>query len=327
MSVPQAANGERGLAGPDANRHARSLSPPPDLCVARTTMLDVAYQDWGPRDGKEVVLLHGFPYDVHAYENVAPLLSQQGCRVIVPYLRGYGPTRFIDSRIPRSGEQAALAKDLLDLIDVLNLRSPVLAGYDWGGRACCIAAALMPERITGLVTGGGYNILADLNVASVLPPQMHHVLWYQYYLHRPRAHEQLAVQRNEFCRYLWSLWSPTWRFDDTTFARSARSFENPDFVDVVVHSYRHRWGLADGDPALAPLAADAAARPAIRVPTIVLQGETAAFANLASDRDMDRFTGDWQFLSLPDVGHNIPQERPEAVADAVLRLLDGSSSR
>ena len=294
--------------------------PTGTLRSVRTTMLNMAYLESGPAGGPEVVLLHGFPYDVHTYDEVAPRLAAKGCRVIVPYLRGYGPTRFIDAAIPRSGEQAALGKDLIDLIEALDLKAPIVGGYDWGGRAACIAAALRPDRVKGLVTGGGYNMMADYDPKQLLPPLMHHLFWYQYYLHRPNAHEHLAAQRDEYCRYIWSSWSPTWHFDDATFAQTARSFANPDFVDVVVHSYRHRWALADGDPALAELARKAATRPSISVPTVALYGEAGALAT-AMAKDKSRFTGPWQFMSLPGIGHNIPQEAPAAMADAVLRLL------
>lgn len=286
----------------------------------RTSMLDLAYLESGPADGPAVVLVHGFPYDVHAYEEVAPRLAAAGCRVIVPHVRGYGATRFRDASIPRSGEQAALGKDLMELIELLGIEAPVLGGYDWGGRACCIAAALMPERVKGLVTGGGYNMIAAPDANQLLPPGLHHNFWYQYYLHRPHAHAQLAAQRNEYCRYIWSAWSPNWKFDDATFARSAESFANPDWVDVVVHSYRQRHGLAQGDPALAELARATELRPQIAAPTIALYGDTGELAR-SMGRDGSRFTGKFDTVTLPGVGHNVPQEAPEAFAEAVLRLV------
>lgn len=291
------------------------------LRTAQTTMLDMAYLESGPAEGPPVVLLHGFPYDVHAYDEVAPRLAAEGCRVIVPYLRGYGPTRFRDAATLRSGEQAALGKDLLDLIDVLGLKAPIVGGYDWGGRAACIAAALRPDSIRGLVTGGGYNMMADYDPAVLLPPFMEHAMWYQYYLHRPDAHERFATQRNDICRYIWKIWSPDWRFDDATFAQSAESFANPDFVAVAVHSYRHRWSLADGDPALLDLARQTATQPSISVPTVVLFGESGLLA-AARAKDRSRFTGPYHLESLPGIGHNVPQEAPAAMASAVLRLLN-----
>ena len=219
----------------------------------RTPVLEITYEESGPADGEPVLLMHGFPYDPRAYDDVVPPLVAAGCRVIVPYLRGYGPTRFLAADTPRSGQQAALGKDLLDLLDALGIERAALAGYDWGGRAACIVAALWPQRTRCLVSGGGYNIQNIAASAKPLPPEQEYRFWYQYYFHTERGRAGLTQNRREFCRLLWRLWSPNLRFDDATYARTAASFDNSDFVDVVIQSYRHRYGYAPGDPALEPI--------------------------------------------------------------------------
>jgi pimeloyl-ACP methyl ester carboxylesterase len=281
--------------------------------------LDVGYERWGDPTGWPVVLLHGFPYDVRAYDEVWPRLVGWGADVVVPYLRGYGPTRFRDPGTLRSGEQAALGQDLLDLLDALEIDSAVVAGYDWGGRAACVASALWPDRVDGLVTAGGYNILDNARGSVPAPPEVEHRLWYQYYLHGDRGRDGLTRYRSEFCELLWRLWSPTWEFDHETFMRSASSFDNPDFVAVVVHSYRHRFGLVAGDPVYADVEEQLAARPVIGVPTVVLCG--GANGVMGTDSiDLRKFTGRCERRDLPNIGHNVPQEAPEAFADAVLTV-------
>jgi pimeloyl-ACP methyl ester carboxylesterase len=235
-----------------------------------TPTLEIAYEESGPADGAPVVLLHGFPDDVHAYGDVAPALAAAGWRVLVPYLRGYGPTRFLDPRTPRSGQQAALGRDLLDLLDALGVERAALAGYDWGGRAACIVAALWPERVASLVSIGGYNIQNIARSGEPAAPDREHRLWYQWYFHTERGRAGLAANRRPLSRLLWQLWSPNWHFDDATFERTAASFDNPDFVEVVIQSYRHRFSLAPGDPSLAVIEEQLAAQPPIVVPTIVL---------------------------------------------------------
>lgn len=289
-------------------------------------VLDISYLETGPADGPVVILLHGFPYDIRAYDEVAARLAQAGWRCIVPYLRGYGPTRFIDAATPRSGEQAALGADLLALLDALGIGKAVLAGYDWGGRAACVVAALWPERVAGLVScDPGYNIQNIAAANSPAAPDAERRLWYQYYLHGERGRAGLAANRSEFCRLLWSLWSPTWAFDDATFARTRASFENPDFVEVVVHSYRHRYGLVPGDSAYAQIEQRLARAPSISVPTVVLSG---ADDGVSSKRDdsaaMRGFDGRVSRRVLEGVGHNVPQEAPEAFADAVISLAAGA---
>jgi pimeloyl-ACP methyl ester carboxylesterase len=235
-------------------------------------VLSVAYHEAGPADGPVAMLLHGFPYDIHAYVDVAPQLAAKGCRVIVPYLRGYGPTRFLDKATPRSGEQAALGADLMALMDALGIRRAVFAGYDWGGRAGCVGAALWPDRCIGLVSVNSYNIQDIARAMAPMKPEREVALWYQYYFQLERGRAGLAANRREIAKVLWRQWSPNWNFDDATFERSATAFDNPDYVEVVIHSYRHRFGLAEGDPRYAEVERRLAAQPAISVPAITLDG-------------------------------------------------------
>jgi pimeloyl-ACP methyl ester carboxylesterase len=290
----------------------------------RTGTLDIAYEDSGPANGAPVLLMHGFPYDPRAYDDVVPLLVDARCRVIVPYLRGYGPTRFLAADTPRSGQQAALGKDLLDLLDALRIERAALAGYDWGGRAACIVAALGPRRARCLVSGGGYNIQNIAAAAEPAPPEQEYRFWYQYYFHTERGRAGLAANRREFCRLLWRLWSPNWSFDDATYERTAASFDNPDFVDVVIQSYRHRYGYAAGDPAAEPIEQLLAAQPKISVPTIVLHGAASGVGPPAqSERHARLFTGPYQRRVIPVAGHYLPAEAPRLFADAVLELIAG----
>jgi len=284
-------------------------------------VLRVAYEEHGETSGTPVVLLHGFPYDVRVYDQVAPLLVSAGCRVVVPYLRGYGPTRFLSSSPPRSGQQAVLAHDLLALLDALGIDRAVLAGYDWGGRAACIVAALWPERVRGLVTGGGYNVQNVATSMKPQPPEREHALWYQYYFHSERGRAGLAQNRYELCRLLWKLWSPSWPFDEEIYKRTAASFDNPDFVDVVIHSYRHRYGLVSGDPAVEDTERRLAAQPPIGVPTISLEGRDNGVSGFhAADRHAHHFTGRYERRVLDGVGHDLPLETPRLFADAVLAV-------
>ena len=291
-------------------------------------VLEVAYEEAGPADGTPIVLLHGFPYDVHAFDEVTPLLVGRGCRVIAPYLRGYGPTRFLSADTPRSGQQAVLGHDLLALMDALAVRRAVVAGYDWGGRAACVVAALWPERVRGLVSCGGYNIQDIASSATPQPPEAEHRYWYQYYFHGERGRAGLARYRRELGKLLWRLWSPSWNFDDATYDRTASSFDNPDFVDVVIHSYRHRYGLVPGDPAVEATEKRLAARPRIAVPTVVLHG---ADNNVAPVRTSEAhavfWSGPFERRVIPGVGHNVPQEAPREFAAAVLSLAQGEARR
>jgi pimeloyl-ACP methyl ester carboxylesterase len=289
--------------------------------ILRTPTLDIAVAEHGPADGPPVVLLHGFPFAPQGYDAVVPLLVAAGRRVIVPYLRGYGPTRFRDPATPRSGQQAALGKDLLDLLDALAIPRAVLAGYDWGGRAACVVAALWPDRCAGLVSCTGYNI-QDI-AAAVLPvaPEQEHRHWYQYYFHTERGRAGLEANRAGIARLLWRLWSPDWAFDEATFAASAAAFDNPDYVDVVIQSYRHRFGYAAGDPALEGIEAALAAQPRIAVPTIAPHGASDGVGPVEGSAGHARyFTGPYERRVIPRVGHNPPQEAPEEFARCILDL-------
>jgi len=281
-------------------------------------VLRVACEEHGDPAGRPVVLLHGFPYDVHAYDEVAPLLAAQGLRVVVPWLRGYGPTRFLSGDTPRSGQQAALGADLLALLDALAIERALVAGYDWGGRAACIAAALWPGRVRGLVSVNGYNLQDIARSGTPAEPDKEYRLWYQYYFHGERGRAGLAAHRRAFCRLLWQLWSPRWAFSDAEFERSAAAFDNPDFVDVVIHSYRHRFALADGDPAYEDIERRLAAQPPIAVPTVTLDGDADGVSPGGAPR-AGRFTGRHEHRVVGGgIGHDLPQEAPQAFAQAVL---------
>jgi pimeloyl-ACP methyl ester carboxylesterase len=285
-------------------------------------VLNVAYYEAGPAAGPVVMLLHGFPYDIHSYVDVAPRLAAQGCRVIVPYLRGYGPTRFRDKATPRSGEQAAIGADMMALMDALQVKRAVFAGYDWGGRAACVGAALWPERCVGLVSVNSY-LIQDIARAMVpFKPEREVPLWYQYYFQLERGRAGLAANRRGIAKILWQQWSPNWHFDDACFERTAVAHDNPDYVDVVIHSYRHRFGLAEGDPQYADLQQRLAALPAIPVPTITLDGAGDGVAPATDGTaSAPKFTARRTHQVVPHAGHNLPQEEPEAFAAAVMELV------
>ena len=294
----------------------------PSVHTASTSVLDITYEQSGPHDGPTVLRMHGFPYSVRGYDEAVELLTAAGCRCVVPHLRGYGPTRFLDASTLRSGQQAALGNDLREFLDALQIEEAVLCGFDWGGRAACIVAALWPQRCTGLVTCGGYNI-QDI-AASVIPgaAELEYTLWYQYYFHTERGRAGLTADRRGIAHLLWRLWSPPWQFDESTFDASATTHNNPDFVDVVIHSYRHRFGYAAGDPDLEPIEELLAAQPPIAVPTISLDGDDGGFGPAdRSSEERAHFTGQYEQRILSGVGHNVPQEAPDAFADAVLDLL------
>ena len=316
----RAADGSTGQAVATPRAAAsRRLEP---LRHVDAGVLNIAYYEEGTADGPAVVLLHGFPYDIHSYVDVAPILAAKGCRAIVPYLRGYGPTRFLDAATPRSGEQAAVGADLIALIDALGIKRAVFAGYDWGGRAACVGAALWPDRCAGLVSVNSYLIQ---NIARAMIPAtpVHEVAyWYQYYFQIERGRAGLAANRREIARILWRQWSPNWHFDDATFDRTALAHDNPDYVDVVIHSYRHRYGLADGDPRYADLERRLAARPVIDVPAITLDGDADGVAAPTDGKaSAAKFSRRRAHRIIRHAGHNLPQEEPEAFADAVMELI------
>ena len=306
---------------PSRASSSRRLEP---LSHVDAGALNIAYYEEGPADGPVAMLLHGFPYDIHSYVDVAPMLAAKGCRTIVPYLRGYGPTRFREKATPRSGEQAALGADLLALIDATGVKRAVFAGYDWGGRAACVAAALWPNRCVGLVSVNNY-LIQDIAIAMVpAKPEREVAFWYQYYFHNERGRAGLTAYRREIAKILWKQWSPNWHFDDATFNRTAAAFDNPDYVDVVIHSYRHRFGLVDGDPQYADLQRRLAALPAIPVPTITLDGDSDGVIPVTDGTaSAAKFSGGRTHRVVARAGHNLPQEEPEVFVDAVMDLING----
>jgi pimeloyl-ACP methyl ester carboxylesterase len=290
-------------------------------------VLNIAYEVNGSEDGWPVVLLHGFPYDVRAYDAVVPPLVARGARTIVPYLRGYGPTRFLSAATPRSGQQAALGSDLLALLDALRIGPAMLAGYDWGGRAACIVAALAPERVAGLVSQNGYNIQDIARSGEPDDPENELRFWYQYYFHGERGRAALETKRRALCRLLWRLWSPNWPFDDATYERTAAAFDNPDFVDVVIHSYRHRFALMKGDPEYEVMERRLTFQPAITVPSLTIDGEADGVMRIGGTAGHAvHFTGRHEHRVVANAGHNLPQEAPEAFAAAILSLRDRTLS-
>jgi pimeloyl-ACP methyl ester carboxylesterase len=292
--------------------------------TVRTSTLEIAYQESGAADGPPVILLHGWPSDPHDWDGVAPQLAADGCRVLVPWLRGFGLTRFLDPDTPRSGQQAALGADVRDFMDALGIQQAFLAGYDWGGRAACVAAALWPERVRGLVSITGYNIQHIATADRPGTAEQEHRYWYQWYFHTERGRAGLRENRREICRLLWQLWSPNWQFDEATLVATIESFDNPDFVDVTIQSYRHRYGNAPGDPALAPLEQRLAERPPISVPTIVLHGACDGVGPAEQSATHARFfTGRYERRVVPRAGHFLSREAPDEVVRAVRELMAG----
>ncbi|HEY3823336.1 MAG TPA: alpha/beta hydrolase [Bryobacteraceae bacterium] len=289
-----------------------------------TPVLNIAYEESGNPQGFPIILLHGFPDDVHAWDDVAPPLAKAGHRVLVPYLRGYGPTRFRDAAAPRMAEQAAIGQDLIDFADALKLPRFAVSGFDWGGRAAGIAAALHPDRVRAAVLIAGYSIQDVFAGPRPGPPEAEQRVWYQWYFNTERGRAGLKANRHDLCKLLWRNWSPTWNFTDETYNRTAPSFDNPDFVDVVIHSYRHRLGNAPGEPRFEAMERQLAQRPKIEVPTIVLHG---------ADDSLDRAPVEatpGERASFPKLiarrivagsGHFMPREKPDAVSSAILEVL------
>jgi pimeloyl-ACP methyl ester carboxylesterase len=282
--------------------------------------LNIGYVDTGPADGPAVLLLHGWPYDIHAYAEVTPTLRARGCRVIVPYLRGYGTTRFLSEETPRNGEQVALAVDAISLMDALGIERATVAGFDWGSRTAAVMAALWPERCAALVAVSGYLIGSIEINQKPLPPRAELGWWYQYYFSTERGRRGYAQYTREFNKLIWQLASPKWDFDDATFDRTAGSFDNPDHVDIVIHNYRWRLGLAQGEERFLGFEQELAERPSIAVPTITIASDFDG-PNADGKAYADRFTGPYQHRVLDGVGHNVPQEAPTVFAGAVLELV------
>jgi pimeloyl-ACP methyl ester carboxylesterase len=325
----------QGTPGASAAPREASGSPTPTVPTAvpgahtsfaevkqiRAGVLNVGYTEAGPVHGPAVICLHGWPYDIHSFVDVAPLLAAQGYRVIVPYLRGHGTTTFLSSRTFRNAQQSVVALDITALMDALEIEQAVLAGFDWGSRTGDIIAALWPERVKGLVSVSGYLITNVEAQKKPLPPAAEHTWWYQYYFSTERG--RLAMEdkqnRRDLCRFVWETVSPTWHFDNATFERTATAFENPDYAAIVIHNYRWRLGLADGERRYDRYERLLAARPVIAVPTITLDPERDPFTapgNGASYRD--RFVGAYEHRTLDGIGHNLPQEAPSAFAQAVV---------
>ena len=292
--------------------------------TVRTKILETGYHDVGAATGFPIILLHGFPDDAHAYDGVAPLLAKAGYRALAVYLRGYGPTRFLDPAAPRMAEQAAIGQDVLDFADALQLPKFAVAGYDWGGRAACIASALHADRVRAAVLIGGYTIQNTVKPGAPASPEAARRLWYQWYFNTESGRAGLAQNRRELCRALWREWSPTWRFSDETYNLTAASFDNPDFVDCVIHSYRHRNFNAPGEQRFVEIERTLAARPPITIPTIVLYGGDDAFGRPSSDVTAAERATLPQLAGkriIDGAGHFLPHEKPEAVASALIDLL------
>jgi pimeloyl-ACP methyl ester carboxylesterase len=322
-----AAAGLMSLAPVAQRAQAQTAGSLPPVKTIRTNVLEIGYHESGPASGVPVLLLHGFPDDAHAYDGVAPQLAKAGHRAFAVYLRGYGPTRFLAPAAPRMAEQAAIGQDVLDLADALKLQRFAVCGFDWGGRAACIAAALHPDRVRAAVLIGGYSIQNTVTPGRPAAPSAVRNAWYQWYFNTERGREGLTQNRKALCKFMWQEWSPTWKFSDALYDLTAPSFDNPDFVDCVLHSYRHRNFNAPGEPRFLEMEKQLAQRPKIEVPTIVLHGgddgfgrpnpettpaERASFPHLVARRVVE------------GAGHFVPHEKPDAVAAALLEVIAAS---
>jgi pimeloyl-ACP methyl ester carboxylesterase len=291
----------------------------PAVKRVKAGLLDVAYLEAGEPSGPPVLLLHGWPYDIHAFDDVTPILAAKGHRVIVPYLRGYGATRFLSADTMRNGQPAALATDAIDLMDALKIRQVVLGGFDWGGRTADIVAALWPERVKGLVAVSGYLIGSQAAGKQPLPPPAEYQWWYQFYFATERGRLGYEKSRHDFNKLIWKLASPQWKFDDPTYDKSAAAFDNPDHVAIVIHNYRWRMGLADGERRYDEIEQKLAAGPTIGVPTITMEGDANGAPHPPPEAYRAKFTGKYEHRTITGgIGHNLPQEAPRAFAQAVL---------
>jgi len=287
------------------------------MLTVKTSQLNIAYYHAGSEQGWPCILCHGFPYSPDCFSDCVEPLVAAGARVIRPFLRGYGPTTFRSAHTLRSGEQAALGNDLREFMEALHIDSAILAGYDWGGRACCVVSALWPEHVDALVSASSYNIQNIAESMHPAPAKEEASYWYQYFFHSERGRRSLLQDPRDVTRLLWSMWSPTWKFDDATFERSAVAFENEDFVDVVIHSYRHRYALVDGDPGVAEIELRLAQQPDIRVNAITLDGDVDG-VNIGTADHASKFTAQHEHRVIANAGHNIPQEKPSAWVQAIL---------
>ncbi|WP_250474617.1 alpha/beta hydrolase [Caballeronia sp. GAFFF1] len=292
-----------------------------DIRQINAGTLNIGYAQAGPENGPPVILLHGWPYDIHSFAEVAPMLAAAGYRVIVPYLRGYGSTRFLSADTPRNGQQAVVAVDIIALMDALRIQKALVAGFDWGARTADIVAALWPERCKALVSVSGYLIGSQEANRAPLPPKAEYAWWYQFYFATERGRAGYEANRRAFSKLIWQTASPEWHFDDATFERSAQAFDNPDHVAVVIHNYRWRLGLAEGEPQYDALEKRLAAAPPITVPTITMEGDANAAPHPSPSAYAKKFTGKYRHIDVGGgVGHNLPQEAPKAFADAVIAV-------
>jgi pimeloyl-ACP methyl ester carboxylesterase len=324
FATAQLVTGQAARAGLVVDRSTKlaQADPPdslPSLNQIDAGVLDVGYIEAGPINGPAAILLHGWPYDIHSFGEVTPRLASAGFRVIVPYTRGFGSTSFLSSDTPRTGQPSALAVDTIALMDALDIRQATIAGFDWGARTADILGALWPDRVKGIVSVSGYLIGSQEAGKIPLPPKAELQCWYQYYFATERGRDGYSRYRREFAELIWKLASPKWQFDDATFARSAAAFDNPDHVDVVIHNYRWRLGLAQGDPGLDELEAKLAAAPQVGVPTIALEGDANGAPHPDPMAYARKFPGKYLHrLVKGGIGHNLPQEAPEAFAKAVI---------
>ena len=324
IAMAMTQSGTAGAAGapPEQDMPAQATTardPLGALKHVKAGVLDVAYAELGPAGGPAVILLHGWPYDIHSYDGVAPALAAKGYRVLVPYARGYGATRFLSAETPRNAEPAALAQDVVDFMDALGIERATLAGFDWGARSADIVAALWPQRVKALVSVSGYLIGSQASGTQPLPPKAEYQWWYQFYFATDRGRAGYQQYTHDFAKLIWQLASPQWHFDDATFARSAAALDNPDQVAIAIHNYRWRLGLADGEPRYAGLEQKLATFPPIAVPTITMEGDANGAPHPTAESYRSHFTGKYEYrLIKGGIGHNLPQEAPQAFTQAVI---------
>jgi pimeloyl-ACP methyl ester carboxylesterase len=324
IGLAQAQSGKINVANANTIQHGTNTSFAP-LKQIVAGVLNVGYAEAGPADGPEVILLHGWPYDIYSFVDVAPLLASKGYRVIIPYLRGYGTTHFLSDETFRNGQQSAIALDIISLMDALKIGKAIIAGFDWGARTANIMAALWPERCKAHVSVSGYLIGNQEAGKTPLPPKAELQWWYQYYFATERGRAGYEKYRNDFAKLIWQLASPKWNFEDAVFNRSAASFENPDHVAIVIHNYRWRLALAEGEKKYDDLEKQLAKAPVITVPTITMEGDANGAPHLDADAYAKKFSGKYSHRIINGgIGHNLPQESPKAFADAIIEV-DGYS--